>query len=98
MYRIILGGNEKDESRFNFNHFLMLMAACSSEDVSQRKVDTTDELSPETMTLEPTQLITENEMMESNQDIQLINGENNSNVETQSLLSSQSVKERENEI
>lgn len=78
--------------------FLMLMAACSSEDVSQRKVDTTDELSPETMTLEPTQLITENEMMESDQDIKLINSENNSNVETQSFLSSQTVEERENEI
>lgn len=75
--------------------FLMLMAACSSEDVSQRKVDSTDELAPETITLEPTQLITENEMMESNQDIQLINSENNSNVETQSLLSSQTVEERE---
>jgi hypothetical protein len=78
--------------------FLMLMAACSSEDVSQRKVDTTDELSPQTMTLEPTQIITEKEMMESNQDIQLIDSENNSNVETQSLLSSQTVEERESEI
>ncbi|WHZ02726.1 hypothetical protein QNH48_28045 [Neobacillus sp. YX16] len=78
--------------------FLMLMAGCSSEDVSQRKVDTTDELSPETMTLEPTQLITEKEMMESNQDIQLINSKNNSNVETKSLLSSQTVEEGENEI
>jgi hypothetical protein len=78
--------------------FLMLMAACSSEDVSQRKVDTTDELSPQTITLEPTQMITENELIESNQDIQLINSENNSNVETQSLLSSQTVEERENEI
>lgn len=78
--------------------FLMLMAACSSEDVSQRKVGTTDELSPVTMTLEPTQIITEKEMIKSNQDIQLINSENNSNVETQSLLSSQTVEERENEI
>ncbi|MCM3693309.1 hypothetical protein [Neobacillus niacini] len=78
--------------------FLMLMAACSSEDVSQRKVDTTDELSPQTITLEPTQLITENEWIESNQDIQLISSENNSNVETQSLLTSETVKVEENEI
>jgi hypothetical protein len=78
--------------------YLMLMAACSSEDVSQSKVDTTNELSPQTISLEPTQMITENELIESNQDIQLINSENNSNVETQSLLSSQTVEERENEI
>jgi hypothetical protein len=78
--------------------FLMLMAACSSEDVSQSKVDTTNELSPQTITLEPTQLITENELIESNQDVQLINSENNSNVETQSLLSSETVEEEENEI
>jgi hypothetical protein len=78
--------------------FLMLMAACSSENVSQREVEPIDELSPQTMTLEPTQIITEKEMIESNQDIQLLKGENNSNVETQSLLSSQTVEERENEI
>lgn len=78
--------------------FLMLMAACSSEDVSQSKVDTTDELSPQTITLEPAQMITENEMIESNQDIQLVNSENNRNVETQSLLSSKPVEEEENEI
>jgi hypothetical protein len=78
--------------------FLMLMAACSSENVSQREVETIDELSPQTMTLEPTQIITEKEMIESNQDIQLLKGENNSNVETQSLLSAQTVEERESEI
>jgi hypothetical protein len=78
--------------------FLMLMAACSSEDVSQRKVDTTDELSPQTMTLEPTQIITENEMIESNQDTKLIDSNNNDNVETQTLISSQTVEEKENDI
>jgi hypothetical protein len=78
--------------------FLMLMTACSSEDVSQSSVDTTNELSPQTITLEPTQMITENEMIESNQDIKLINSENNNNVETQSLLSSQTVEEKETEI
>lgn len=78
--------------------FLMLMAACSSEDVSQSKVDTTNELSPQTIALEPTQMITENEMIESNQDIKLINSENNDNVETQSLNSSQTVEEKENDI
>jgi hypothetical protein len=78
--------------------FLMLMAACSSEDVSQSKVETTDELSPQTITLEPTQMITENEMIESNQDIQLVNSENNRNVEAQSLLSSQTVEEKKNEM
>lgn len=77
---------------------LMLMTACSSRDVSPSKVDTTDDLSPQTITLEPTQMITEKEMIESNQDIQLINNENNDNVETQSLLSSQTVEEKENEI
>ncbi|MEH6991472.1 hypothetical protein V7075_02045 [Neobacillus drentensis] len=78
--------------------FLMLMAACSSEDVSRRKVDTTNDLSPQTITLEPTQMITENEMIESNQDIKLINSNNNDNVETQSLISSQTVEEKENEF
>ncbi|NWQ41833.1 hypothetical protein MLOOGBEN_14125 [Bacillus sp. EB106-08-02-XG196] len=77
---------------------LMLMAACSSEDVSQSKVDTTVELSPQTITLEPTQMITENEMIESNQDIKLINSENNDNVETQRSISPQTVEEEENEI
>src|SRR4051812_22922217 len=77
--------------------FLMLMAACSSEDVSQRKVDTTNELSPQTITLEPKQMITEEEMIESNQDIQLINIENNNNVKTQSspVISSLTGEERE---
>jgi hypothetical protein len=78
--------------------FLMLMAACSSEDVSQSKVDTTKELPPQTITLEPAQMMTENEIIDSNQDIQLINSENKDNVETQSLVSSQTVEEKENEI
>lgn len=79
---------------------LMLMAACSSEDVSQRKVDTTNELSPKTITLEQTKTITEKEMIESNQEIQQINSENNYSVETQSprLISSQTEEEKENEI
>ena len=64
----------------------MLLAACSSEDVSQRKVDTADELSPQIITLESTKMITEEEMKESNQDIRMINSENNENVETQSPL------------
>jgi hypothetical protein len=80
--------------------FLMLMAACSSKDVSQSKVDTTNELSPQTITLEPTQLITENELIESNQDIQLINSENNDSVDTQSpiVISSQRGEEKVDEI
>lgn len=78
--------------------FLILMTACSSKDVSQSKVDTIDELSPQTITLEPTQMITENEMIESNQDIQLVNSENNDNVETQRLISTQTVEEKDNEI
>lgn len=79
---------------------LLLMTACSSEDVSLEKVDTTNELSPQTITLEPTQMITEKEMIESNQDIQLINSENNDNVETQSplVISSQTGEEKEYEI
>lgn len=80
--------------------FLMLMTACSSEDVTPKKVDTTNELSPQTVTLEPTQMITEKEMAESNQDIQLVNSENNDSVDTQSslVISSQTVEEKENEI
>ncbi|MDM5330025.1 hypothetical protein [Neobacillus sp. CF12] len=78
--------------------FLMLMAACSSEDVSQSKVDTTNELPPQTITLEPTQLITENEMIESSQDIQLTNSVNNNNVKNESIISSQTVEEEEPEI
>ncbi|MDR7079446.1 hypothetical protein J2Y03_004504 [Neobacillus niacini] len=79
---------------------LMLMTACSSEDVSLEKVDTTNELTPQTITLEPTQMITEKEMIESNQDIQLINSENNDNVGTQSplVISSQTGEEKEYEI
>jgi hypothetical protein len=78
--------------------FLMLMTACSSKDATPSKVDTTNELSPQTITLEPTQMITEEEMIESNQDIQLVNSENNENVETQSLLSPQTVVEEESDI
>lgn len=75
--------------------FMMLMAACSSKDVSESKADTTNELSPQTITLEPTQLITENELVESNQDIKLINSETNNNVETQNLLSTEMAEEDE---
>ncbi|MEH7495252.1 hypothetical protein [Neobacillus niacini] len=80
--------------------FLMLMTACSSEDVSQNKVYATNELSPQTVTLEPTQIVTEKEMTESNQDIQLVKGENNDSVDTQSSLvtSSQTGEEMNNEI
>jgi hypothetical protein len=80
--------------------FLMLMTACSSEDVSQKKVDTTNELSPQTITLEPTQMITEKEMTESNQDIQLINSGNIDSVDKQSplVISSQTEEEKENKI
>ncbi|MEH7180113.1 hypothetical protein [Neobacillus vireti] len=80
--------------------FSMLLAACSSEDVSQRKVDTTNELSPQTITLEQNETITEIEMNESNQNIKLVNSENNDNVETQSTLfiSSQTSEEKEDEM
>ncbi|MFS0774999.1 hypothetical protein ABC255_03015 [Neobacillus sp. 3P2-tot-E-2] len=80
--------------------FLMLMTACSSEDVTPIKVDTINELSPQTVTLEPTQLITEKEITESNQDIQLVNNENNDSVDTQSSLvnSSQTGEEKKIEI
>jgi predicted RND superfamily exporter protein len=74
---------------------MMLMGACSSKDVSESKVDTANELSPQTITLEPSQMITENELLESNQDIKLINSENNSNVETQNLLSTEVAEEDE---
>jgi hypothetical protein len=74
---------------------LLFMTACSSKDVSQSKVDTANELSPQTITLEPSQMITENELLESNQDIKLTNSENNSNVETQNLLSTEVAEEAE---
>lgn len=93
-----MGGNKRMKHGLILITLLMLMAACSSEDVSQSKVDTTVELSPQTITLEPTQMITENEMIETNQDIKLINSENNDNVETQRSISSQTVEEEENEI
>jgi hypothetical protein len=71
---------------------LLFMTACSSKDVSQSKVDTTNELSPQTITLEPSQMITENELLENNQDIKLTNSENNSNVETQNFLSAETAE------
>jgi hypothetical protein len=99
-YRIILGGNEKMKRGLILITFLMLMTACSSEDVSQNKVSTKNELSPQTVTLEPTQMITEKEMIESNHDIQLVNSENNDSVDTKSSLgiSSQTGVENKNEI
>lgn len=95
-----MGGNEKMKRGLIFITLLMLMTACSSEDVTQSKVDTTNELSPQTVTLEPTQMITEKEMNESNQDVQLINSENIDSVDTQSplVISSQTVEEKENKI
>jgi hypothetical protein len=98
--RIILGGNEKMKRGLILIPFLMLMTACSSEDVSQKKVDTTNELSPQTITLEPTQMISEKEITENNQDIQLVNSENNDSVDTQSslVISSQTGEEKEIEI
>src|SRR4051812_27902625 len=99
-YRDYLGGNKKMKHGLILITLSMLLAACSSEDVSQRKVDTADELSPQIITLEPTKMITEEEMKESNQSIQMINSENNDNVETQSpLVSSPQTREaKENEI
>ena len=98
--RIILGGNEKMKRGLILIPFLMLMTACSSEDVSQKKVDTTNELSPQTITLEPTQMISEKEITENNQDIQLVNSGNNDSVDTQSslVISSQTGEEKEIEI
>ncbi|MEH7111647.1 hypothetical protein V7124_04595 [Neobacillus niacini] len=80
--------------------FLLLMAACSSEDVSQRKVDTTNELSPQTITLEHTESKTEKEMIESNQEMKFVNSENNGNVEMQSplFISTETEEEKEDEI
>jgi hypothetical protein len=77
---------------------MMLMAGCSSEDDSQRKVYTTNELSPKKITLLHTETITEQEMMESNPDVQQIDSENNDNLETQSSLfiSAQTGEENEN--
>ncbi len=80
--------------------FLLLMAACSSEDVSQRKVDTTNELSQQAITLEHTETITEKEMIESNQEIQQIYSENNDSLETLSprYIAVQTEEEQENGI
>lgn len=65
---------------------LMLMAGCSSEDVTPRKVDTINELSPRTIALEQTETINEKEMIESNQEIKNLNSVNNDSVETHSPL------------
>lgn len=79
--------------------FLMGMTACSSVDVSPGKVEQTNELLPQTIALEQTKYITENEMIDSNQDMKLVNSENKDSVETQSSLlhSSQTVEEKEND-
>jgi hypothetical protein len=80
---------------------LMFMTACSSKDVSQRVVYTANELSPQTITLGETENITENEIMESDHEIQQINSENHDNIETQSslVLSPQTEEvEEENDI
>ncbi|MEC1520553.1 hypothetical protein P9D43_00730 [Neobacillus niacini] len=66
--------------------FLMGMTACSSVDVSPGKVEQTNELLPQTIALEQTKYITENEMIDSNQDMKLVNSENINSVETQSSL------------
>ncbi|WP_419955278.1 hypothetical protein ACN6MT_06950 [Neobacillus niacini] len=66
--------------------FLMGMTACSSVDVSPGKVEQTNELLPQTIALEQTKYITENEMIDSNQDMKLVNSENINSVETQSFL------------
>ena len=79
----------------------MFLAACSSEDVSQRKViDTTNEISPQTIILEQSETITDSEIIESNENINLINSENDSNVETQSplFISAQTSEEKEDSM
>lgn len=95
-----MGGNEKMKQGLILIPFLMLMTACSSEDVTQRKVYTTSELSPQTITLEQTETITEDEMVASNQANQLVNIENNDSVDTQSslIIPSQTGEENKNEI
>jgi D-lyxose ketol-isomerase len=99
-YRIILGGNEKMKHGLILITLLVLMTACSSEDVSQRKVYTTNDLSPQTITLEETETITEKDVIKSNQDIQLINSEKNDSVDKQSsvVIPSQTAEEKEDEI
>ena len=99
-YRDNLGGNKKMKHGLILITLSMLLAACSSEDVSQRKVDTSDEISPQTITLEQTETITKIEIIESNQDRKLVNSENNDNIETQRafFISSQTSEEKENEM
>jgi hypothetical protein len=75
----------------------MLMAACSSDDGSKSKIETTDALSPHTITLEHTEIITEDEMNENDQDIQQLN---NYDVKAQGSLlrSSQTGEEKESDL
>ncbi|MEH7276991.1 hypothetical protein [Neobacillus vireti] len=77
----------------------MLLAACFSEDVSQRKVDTSNEISPQTITLEQTETIADSKIIEGNEGFNLINNENKSNVEAQSplFISSQTNEGKESE-
>jgi hypothetical protein len=97
-----LGGSEKMMKHgLILITFLLFMAACSSEDVSQRKVDTTtNELSPQTITLEHTETIAETEMNENNQEMKIVNSENNGNVEMQSplIISTETEEEKKDEI
>ncbi|MFP7298999.1 hypothetical protein [Neobacillus niacini] len=59
---------------------LLVMTACSAEDVSESKVDTANQLAPQTITLGETKTIKENEMIASTQVV-------SENVETQSSIS-----------
>jgi hypothetical protein len=79
---------------------LMLMTACSSEDVSQRKIYTTNDLSPQTITLEETETVAEKEVIDSNQDIQQQNSESNDSAATQSslVIPSQTINKKQDEI
>jgi hypothetical protein len=74
--------------------FLMLMTACSSVNMTPGKIDTMNEVSPQTITLEQTDYISK---VESNQDMKLVNSENDDNVETQTsgFISSQTGEEKE---
>jgi hypothetical protein len=75
----------------------MVMAACSSNDVSKSKVGTTNALSPHTITVEHTEIITEEEMNENDQDIQQLN---NYDIKMQGSLlsSSQTGEEKESDL
>lgn len=78
----------------------MLMAACSSDDGSKSKIETTDALSPHTITLEHTEIITEDEVNVNDQDIQQLSGENNYDLKMQGSLlsSSQTGEEKESDF